>query len=501
MDIVKNLKANLGGTDISSPLKDIFNSKDYDDINLGRNLFILTDGEVDNREECLELISINAEKFKVHAIVIGSSFDKKLIQNAGIQGKGSYHFVQNVSEVNSIIIQSLSKCLRNYLLNIKLGLDKIKPEYEFMPKMNFIYPDEILNYYFILKGKNNENIKINFESAKKNDSIPFSNEKIIKEEDGEIVGQIIIANILKNSDDKLDENMEIKLSKNYQVLSKKTSLFAVAEGDESNKIAEFKQVKKKEKPKINNFYNSLFNNNNNNFFNAMDEEEDNHHHHDRMGRGMAMKRKERAMDYDMAMAKPKKKAKAMKKCMNKESAPKMKMLYKKANFSAPKNDEDEDEDFEEKKCKKSKCKKSKVENKDEDMMEEEDDKFEFDAKQISSECFIENIKKEKEKEEKIEFSNKELILTQDIFDGCWKLNPQTNLLIEKMKIIYETIEKILKNKNLEKEEIKVPLLVLYYLNTDSSINKMEYSLIMKKAVAFLEKNGINFEEIMNSIKN
>ena len=118
MDIVKNLKANLGGTDVSSPLNDIFNSNDYDNINLGRNLFILTDGEVDNREECLELISMNSEKFKVHSIGIGSSFDKKLIQNAAIQGKGSYYFVNKVSEVNSIIIQSLSKCLRNYLLNV-----------------------------------------------------------------------------------------------------------------------------------------------------------------------------------------------------------------------------------------------------------------------------------------------------------------------------------------------------------------------------------------------
>ena len=107
MDAIKNLKADSCGTNLSSPIKDIFDSKDYDDINLGRNLFILTDGEVDNREECLELISLNSEKFKVHAIDIGSSFDKQLIQNAGMQGKGSYYFVKNVSEVNSIFIQSI----------------------------------------------------------------------------------------------------------------------------------------------------------------------------------------------------------------------------------------------------------------------------------------------------------------------------------------------------------------------------------------------------------
>ena len=271
MDIIKNLKADLGGTDISSPLKEIFNSKDYDEIKLGRNLFILTDGEVDNREECLELISTNCEKFKVHAIGIGSSFDKKLIQNAGIQGKGSYHFVNNVSDVNSIIIQSLSKCLREYLLDVKISLDKIKPEYEFLPKNNFIYPEEILYYYFIIKGNNiNDKIQINFESSKKNENIIFQNEKIVKENDDEIIGQIIIGNILKNSDGKLDENMEIKLSKDYQILSKKTALFAVGEGEGTNKIAEFKQVKKKERPKLDIFNsynypnNNIYNFNNNN---------------------------------------------------------------------------------------------------------------------------------------------------------------------------------------------------------------------------------------------
>ena len=172
--IVIELKANLGGTDISSPLKEIFGSKDYDEINLARNLFILTDGEVNNREECLGLIASNSEKFKVHAIGIGSSFDKLLIQNAGIQGRGTYHFVQNVSDVNSIIIESLSKCLRNYALNTKINLEQIKPEYEFTPKMNFIYPDEILNYCFIIKGKEQENnIQINLENSKKKKIIFF----------------------------------------------------------------------------------------------------------------------------------------------------------------------------------------------------------------------------------------------------------------------------------------------------------------------------------------
>ncbi len=182
-------------------------------------------------------------------------------------------------------------------------------------------------------------------------------------------------------------------------------------------------------------------------------------------------------------------------------------------------DEDEDEDEEEempkrkaKKCSRDvKCKKMELEDEDED---EEEEMPKRKAKKCmrsfkDERCCYDMFKKEttrlrpmelEKKEEKVVFSHKDLILTQDIFDGCWNLNPQTKLLIEKNEKIYEKIENLAKEKNLDKEEIKVTLLVLYYLNTDSSINKIEVSLIIKKGISFLEKNGINFEEILSSLK-
>ena len=96
--------------------------------------------------------------------------------------------------------------------------------------------------------------------------------------------------------------------------------------------------------------------------------------------------------------------------------------------------------------------------------------------------------------------NKELVLTQDIFDGCWNLNDQTKLLIEKEKDAFNKIEAILKEKNIDKEEVKMTLLVLYYLNTNSSINKVEYMLIIKKGISYLDENGIKFDEILETLK-
>ena len=514
--IVKELKANLGGTDISSPLKEIFGSKDYDEINLARNLFILTDGEVNNREECLGLIASNSEKFKVHAIGIGSSFDKLLIQNAGIQGRGTYHFVQNVSDVNSIIIESLSKCLRNYALNTKINLEQIKPEYEFTPKMNFIYPDEILNYCFIIKGKEQENnIQINLENSKKKENYIFSKDKIIKEEDGEILGQIIIGNILKNQE-KMEEEIEVKLSKEYQILSKKTSLFAVAENDEKNKVGELKQITKKKKLSPLEIFqqknNMMMNNNNmmmnnNNMNNRVDydmvpmknnilfEKSSNQFKYSNM-------ESERRNRYDLIGSAPRK--------LCKMAAPSYSSSNRRMNMAMDMEDNDDDDEDNNVNCM-AERKESPLgdcfmaapdDDEDEDRDEEQNklNPFNSHAKE-NKEMKKEEIKEKKMEEKKVEFSNKELILTQDIFDGFWNLNEQTKLLIEKEKDIYDKIENILKEKKIEKEEVKMTLLVLYYLNTNDSINKVEYMLIIKKGTTYLEENGIKFEEIFSQLKN
>ena len=133
----------------------------------------------------------------------------------------------------------------------------------------------------------------------------------------------------------------------------------------------------------------------------------------------------------------------------------------------------------------------------------DDEDMELDDNEYNEDKY-ESMKREKETlkiEKKIEFNPKELVLTQDIFDGCWNLNPYTKLLIEKEKNIYEKIEQIVQEKKLDQNEIKITLLVLYYLKTDSSINQIEYSLIIKKGIKYLENSGINFEELFNLIKN
>ena len=158
LQIIKGLQSSMGGTNISAPLKDIFENKEYDNIPLARNIFLLTDGQVYDRESCINLISTNSNKFRIQAIGIGDDFDKILIERAGRIGNGSSAFVIDVNKINEVVIEALNKCLRPYLININFCFANKSmmrcPILVNEPINNFTYQDEVISYSFILSDKN-----------------------------------------------------------------------------------------------------------------------------------------------------------------------------------------------------------------------------------------------------------------------------------------------------------------------------------------------------------
>ena len=156
-EIISNMKADMGGTNIIAPLNNIYENDFYSTINLSKNIFLLTDGQVHDREACIRLITTNSEKFRIHAIGIGNNFDKVLIERCGKLGKGSSTFVEDVNKINSEIINILNKSMRPYIKDIKFTFENNLNEISSSiitttPKNNFAYQNESINYSFILPG-------------------------------------------------------------------------------------------------------------------------------------------------------------------------------------------------------------------------------------------------------------------------------------------------------------------------------------------------------------
>ena len=199
---INELEANMGGTNISGILDAIYKDKNYTKINLSKNIFLLTDGQVFDREECVNLITTNSNKFRIHALGIGNYFDKVLIELSGKLGKGSSSYVENVENINSAVIDTLNKSLRPYLIDIKFKFNNYQNNIsnsvlKCYPINNFTYQDETMNYSFILDGKNNFDINnlsepINLEITAKdpknviNKNVLFKNEQnIVRLPDGD----------------------------------------------------------------------------------------------------------------------------------------------------------------------------------------------------------------------------------------------------------------------------------------------------------------------------
>ena len=240
INIIEKLSADLGGTNVAPPLRDIYNSdKIYDNINLPKNIILLTDGEAWDKKEGLELIENNSSKYTVYSIGIGNDFDEDLIKNAGILGKGNYNFCKNLDNLNSIIASEIYKATSPYISNIICNsnlnnYNLIKNN--FVP--NILRNNGIINLYYIIE-KNNIKDKIQLE-IKYLDETNKNLEKIYEIipqniEKGEDLSKLIINNYILNNK-ALSEEEKIKLALGYQIFTKNTSLFA--EVELSNKITE-----------------------------------------------------------------------------------------------------------------------------------------------------------------------------------------------------------------------------------------------------------------------
>ena len=396
MKVIKGLYAGFVGTNISRPLEEIYNDKCYSKINLSKTLFLLTDGGVEDTEKCIDLISSNSEKFRVHTIGIGYA-DKNLIVRCGKAGKGTSYFVKDMTNINSVVINALNKCLRPYITDIKFEFENFKEELAYKiiachQINNFIYQNEIMNYSFILPGnKELTNLKIKITGKDPINKIEniISFDDIIKIKDGEEMSKMIASKALKNNDELIeDEKKEIEFAKKYQILSKNTALFAEILNEENQKSKLIKV----------------------NLVNLVPSKS---------------KDRER-LEYGC--------------------------------------------------CEKS-C--ARYENK-----------------------YIENIEKSLNKGDSNSHVEMNLIISQDIIEGFWDENDKTKKLID--IITSYKFEKI-KNKvialNKAENEIKIiyTILVIYYMKTKCADNLDEYVLVINKANKFLEKNGINYDDIVYDI--
>ena len=218
------LTVNLSDTNIKGPLKYIYDfDKIYEEINLPRNIILLSDGEILIEEEGLNLIKQNNSKYTFHAIGIGNNYNEDLIKKIAIVGKGNFDFYKNLEYINKNTVSEFNKannCITNLKIKSNLDDDNILGK-NFVP--NIIKDNSIVNFYYIVnKNIDKINIKIEYDYIKQNKKIE-KNYEIIPEklEKGDDLSKIIMDTYIKNQEKEI-----LRLAIKYQIFHKNTSLLA-----------------------------------------------------------------------------------------------------------------------------------------------------------------------------------------------------------------------------------------------------------------------------------
>ena len=350
-----------------------------------------------------------------------------------------------------------------------------------MPSLDEIsYQDDIINYAFISTDKNEGPIDINL---KANDTIKdveknFNVDKIISLEVGDQLSKIIISNLLKNKKDMKIED-EIKLSKEYQVLSKNTSLFGELLKEGLNTEGELIKVELNQNNKhylknINAIH--AFGNIN------LNSGASNYRMRDMKKMKMAMpKMKMMSLESAMPMTKginamPKKKAMNAMPMKYKMNA----MPMKKGMNAMPKRMEEKMENI------------MQMEMPMEmDIMPMEMEKNKDLNPQIMS--------KKMEKNDTNYLSS--LLMGQDIIEGFWDENNFTNDVVKTVQEQYNKIESYINSQNDIKEKKKAiyTTIVLYYLLNNMKEKVDELRLIINKGKKYLNSINYPYDDILQKV--
>ena len=143
LKLVMQFEANLGRNEIKKAL-DYIKNKNLIDTNLINRVFIMTDGESFDIDDCLDIlrdISHNPNfDCKFYSLGIGNGCSENLIRGIAKCGDGDCEFVKNeedvTDKVNNLLKSSMNYCLNNFNFKLKKYNDNIIKQCEYSNKLN-----------------------------------------------------------------------------------------------------------------------------------------------------------------------------------------------------------------------------------------------------------------------------------------------------------------------------------------------------------------------------
>ena len=497
MEKIRNLKADKGCTYLYKPLENIYNNKIYEEYNMKKYIILLTDGELHDKEKVLNLIGSKSDEFIFNSLGIGEC-DKDLIQRTALSGKGYSYYIDDLNQLNSVVISLLDRVKEYFIINCTTT--NKKPLIENDNKYTTEKYD-FFNYGFILNEKDINNIEFNINiKGKKDIKISFDKNRIIRLNEGDYLGKLIVDKYLKSNMQK-DTKIKIKLSKEYNILTDETAFYAKILNDTplkekmdkitnedkqaNNNITQSQSKSDKEEEKIDNIIRSK----KYEYDKRKLQEEEKRRREEEMRRRYKECEKIGRIDNERWRHEEERRRRCEEEMRRRHEEEMRRMRceeeMRRRNEEGMRRIDKERWRLEKKKrlineerrrCEEKKMKCKRLDNNDNKEVKEE--------------------KNKEVKNEKLEINFDELILSQDVIEGNWENNSQVQILIINEKEIFEKIKKIAEDKGIKEENGIITLFILYYIYNKKKEKLAELKFVINKAKKYLKKLfNLDYENI------
>lgn len=227
IDHINFFGADLGGTEIFDPLHSIFASID-EERGLDKHVYLITDGQVFNPEDVIQLIKNNNQDFTVHTFGIGNGVSTTLIVECAKAGRGKHYFVDDKAQgLQSKVIDALCKAFEPSLAFDKKELTLNGKHFiqtpEFDSIQNKLYHGDYFTYFTILNEIEGDSLQgvLNFaftrSDTKEKDQVEIDLAANCKVIEGDSIFKLIAKDNIKELMKKYDRDHAIKISIKYQV--------------------------------------------------------------------------------------------------------------------------------------------------------------------------------------------------------------------------------------------------------------------------------------------
>jgi Ca-activated chloride channel family protein len=158
-DHVAAMRADLGGTELLTPLRHALGGAPVG-AGLPRQVILLTDGEVANERECLDLVARHADRCRVFTLGMGRGVSEYLVRGLARAGRGAAELVHPGERLEPKVLRQFRRLAGGALRNVRVDWGDLQPDLSAPSQLPVLFPGDGLTVFARVKGGTSSEVAV-----------------------------------------------------------------------------------------------------------------------------------------------------------------------------------------------------------------------------------------------------------------------------------------------------------------------------------------------------